>query len=87
MYLVDIAGFSTHNQFAEMLVNFGAVGLIAAIIVFAMLFLPTSPTAFLFCMLPTLMFSHNFFDNASFQASLGMALAIDAFRRAPNSTR
>jgi len=37
--------------------------------------------------LPTLMFSHNFFDNASFQASLGMALAIDARRRAPNLPR
>ena len=84
MYLVDIAGVSTHNQFAEMLVNFGAIGLVAAMIAFTMLFLPVSLTAFLFCMLPTLMFSHNFFDSASFQASLGMALAIDARRRSPN---
>jgi O-antigen ligase len=87
MYLVEIVGASTHNQFAEMLVNFGAIGLVSAMIVFAMLFLPASLSAFLFCMLPTLMFSHNFFDNASFQASLGMALAIDSLSRAPSLPR
>jgi O-antigen ligase len=85
MYLVEIAGVSTHNQVAEMMVNFGALGLLCSIGLFTVLYLPASLSAFVFCMLPTLMFSHNFFDSSPFQASLGMALAVDSLKRASSS--
>jgi hypothetical protein len=82
LFLVKIAGVSSHNQFVDLMVNFGVFGLAAGIAGMALLYVPVSPAMFAFCMLPTLMFSHNFFDSAPFQASLGMALAVDRYRRA-----
>lgn len=75
--LVDVAGVSSHNQLVDLMVNFGAVGLIIGTTAFVLLYMPASAILWLVGLLPTLMFSHNFFDSAPFQACLGMALAVD----------
>jgi hypothetical protein len=76
-YVERVAGVSTHNEPIEHLVNFGAIGLLVAIAAFVLIHLPASPAYLLIGVLPTLMFSHNFFDNPSLQIALAMALAVD----------
>ncbi|MGE0190238.1 MAG: O-antigen ligase family protein [Steroidobacteraceae bacterium] len=76
-YMTGAVGWSAHNEIIENLVNFGILG--AVIIVFAiyLLYWPTSSPFIFFCIMPMFMFTHNFFETTSFQASLGVALAID----------
>jgi hypothetical protein len=44
---------------------------------FGLLYLPASAAFIFLCIIPSLIFSHNFFDNASLQTVIGMALSID----------
>jgi hypothetical protein len=83
LHLVDLAGISSHNQAVDLMVDFGAIGLVSGAIAFGLLYLPASPMLWAVCLLPTLMFSHNFFDSAPFQACVGMALAVERERLHP----
>lgn len=75
-YLVQKLGFSSHNQLAEILVAYGFVGLLVMLGVVSLLYLPVTSGFAVCCILPTFLFSHNFFDSYSYQIVLGMTLAI-----------
>lgn len=77
-FLVErYAAGGSHNQVIELLVAFGVVGGLLMLASAVLLLWPASALLVLVGVLPSLLFSHNFFDSASFQAALGMALAID----------
>lgn len=76
-YLIRSFGASSHNQLIEILVSYGAVGLLTIGTAFFLLYLPVSISFFVCCLLPMLLFSHNFFDSYSYQVVLGLALAIN----------
>jgi O-antigen ligase len=82
-FLVDrYAAGGSHNQVIELLVAFGVVGGVTMLAAAVLLLWPASALLVLVGVLPSLLFSHNFFDSASFQAALGMALAIDCLAAA-----
>ena len=76
-HIQALTGQSTHNELIENLVNFGLFGFIAVSLAFGLLYLPASAAFVFLCIIPSLIFSHNFFDNASLQTAIGMALSID----------
>lgn len=67
----------SHNQVIELLVSFGAIGGLAMMLAGVLLLWPLSGLFVLVGVLPSLLFSHNYFDSASFQAALGIGLAAD----------
>jgi hypothetical protein len=74
-------GGGSHNQFIESMVSFGIFGAAAMVLSAVLLISPASGMLVLIGILPTFFFSHNFFDSAAFQTSLGMALAFDRLSR------
>lgn len=76
-YLVGLYGQSSHNQITEILINYGIFGLFIFILIIYFLYAPISLALIIFCMLPMFIFSHNFFDSASYQINLGLALVLD----------
>ena len=70
---------STHDELVEHAANFGIAGFIILLIVMRLIFWPISLAFAWASVLPSFLFSHNFFDNLSFQAALGFALATDRF--------
>ena len=76
-HIQALTGQSTHNELIENLVNFGLFGFVAVSLAFGLLYLPASAAFIFLCIIPSLIFSHNFFDNASLQTVIGMALSID----------
>lgn len=76
-HIQALTGQSTHNELIENLVNFGLFGFVAVSFAFGLLYLPASAAFAFLCIIPSLIFSHNFFDNASLQTVIGMALSID----------
>lgn len=79
-FLESAIGTSAHNEIIENLVNFGIVGAIVISMALYFLYWPASALLLFVCVLPTFMFSHNFFETTAFQAALGLALAIDRIR-------
>ena len=75
-HIQALTGQSTHNELIENLVNFGLCGFVAVSLAFGLLYLPASAAFVFLCIIPSLIFSHNFFDNASLQIVIGMALSI-----------
>jgi O-antigen ligase len=76
-YMTSAVGWSAHNEIVENLVNFGVIGAVIIALVLYLLYWPSSSPFILICIMPMFMFTHNFFETTSFQASLGLALAID----------
>lgn len=76
-FIANYFSFSTHNEILETLTNFGIVGLLIIASAFYFLYIPFSIMFCIVCILPTLLFTHNFFDTYAFQAALGLALAAD----------
>ena len=76
-YLVGKLGVSSHNQIVEMLVSYGLFGFLVAAIVFVLIYLPCSSLLIVFCIIPILIFTHNFFDSLPYQVVLAIALALD----------
>lgn len=76
-FLVDHYGYSSHNQILEILTNYGLIGLLVMIPASIFLYAPCSAIFFGICIIPTFLFSHNFYDLASYQVALGLALAAD----------
>lgn len=71
---------SSHNEIIESLTNFGLAGFLVLCISCYCLYVPSSLMFVLVCVAPMFMFSHNFFETFSLQASLGLALAADRYR-------
>lgn len=80
-YLESAIGTSAHNEVLENLVNFGIIGTVVVLTASYLLYLPISLSFLLVCVMPTFLFSHNFFETTAFQASLGFALAIERTQR------
>ncbi len=80
-YLADTYSLSSHNQIVESLASFGLIGTVIICIAFYYLYTPCSLLFCVLCILPVLLFSHNFFDSYSYQAVLGFALAVDRKNR------
>ena len=80
-HLEQVFGRSTHNEIVETAVNFGVVGLAVALAGAALILLPASATFLAVCVAPTVLFSHNFLDSTELQTCLGLALAVDRWRR------
>ncbi len=79
-HLASITSVSTHNEILEALTNFGLSGLIIISLAFSYLYLPFSTIFCIACVLPTLIFTHNFFDTYALQAAIGAALAVDRYK-------
>lgn len=77
LYLANTYSLSSHNQLIESLASFGFIGIIIICVAFYYLYTPCSLLFCALCILPVLLFSHNFFDSYSYQAVLGFALAAD----------
>ena len=77
LYLANTYSLSSHNQIIESLASFGLIGTITICVAFYYLYTPCSLLFCTLCILPVLLFSHNFFDSYSYQAALGVALAVD----------
>jgi O-antigen ligase len=81
-YVALTTGQSTHNQIVEILASFGLAGLAAIGLASYLLYWGGSARFLLVCVAPTFLFSHNFYETVSFQAALGLALAVDKSRDA-----
>lgn len=69
-------GLGTHNELGEWLVNFGLLGFsMMALIFIRFYYIPSFPYLCL-CIIPTFMFSHNFFETTAFQAALAYAASL-----------
>ena len=79
-YLTQRIGSSAHNEIVENLANFGIVGVTVLVLACYFLYWPASLVFFGVCIVPTLMFSHNFFDTVPLQVALGLALTVDRSR-------
>ena len=75
------ASLGSHNQIIELLVSFGVVGGLVMLCAAALLLWPVSWLLVMVGVVPSLIFSHNYFDTASFQTALGMAVAVDRLGR------
>ena len=84
-YIANMTGYSTHNEIIETLANYGVFGLLIFSIACYFLYTPFSILFFIVCILPALLFTHNFFDLYAFQTSLGLALAAERFHQKNNS--
>jgi len=73
-------GQSTHNQVVEILACFGLVGLAVIGLASYLLYRGGSARLLLVCIAPSFLLSHNFYEAASLQAALGLALAVDRAR-------
>ena len=82
-YLMAIYDLGSHNQITEILVSYGVLGILIIGVSCYFLYLPCSILFLVFCVAPTLIFSHNFFEIYHFQAILGFSLAIDRYYRNP----
>jgi O-antigen ligase len=71
-----IAGLGTHNEIVEWLVNFGVIGLFVMLLVILRFYYVHSFKYVCLCLLPTLLFSHNFFETTSFQVALAYAFFV-----------
>ncbi len=67
---------SSHNQILDILANFGLVGLAMVSMVFFAFYHKNSISYLLLCIFPTLIFSHNFFEDIAFQTSLAFAYCV-----------
>lgn len=76
-YMVSNYGVASHNLLAEILVSYGLVGFILIGASIALLYLPSSPSLVIFCVVPLFLFSHNFFDSVPYQMMIGVAMAFD----------
>ncbi|HJV74817.1 MAG TPA: O-antigen ligase family protein [Noviherbaspirillum sp.] len=83
-------GLATHNETVEWLVNFGMVGFFVMCLVVARFYYIGSFKYLCLCILPTFLFSHNFFETTAFQVALACAFAFatrplsyPSLRRAP----
>ena len=79
VYEMGLSG-SSHNEVIESLTNFGLAGFLVLCVSCYCFYVPSSLMFVLVCMAPMFMFSHNFFETFSLQASLGLALAADRYR-------
>lgn len=70
-------GAGSHNTPVELMVSFGVIGAVPMLVAGALMLWPTGVLFVVVCVLPSLLFSHNYFDSASLQAALGIALACD----------
>lgn len=75
-------GVSTHNEVVEWLANFGIIGFFVMLMVFFRFYYVGSLKFLFLCILPTFLFSHNFFETTSFQVALAYGYFV-ATRRAP----
>jgi O-antigen ligase len=76
-YLINKYGVSSHNQFLEILSSYGIAGIISITIIMLLLYVPCSLSFLIICLAPFLLFSNNFFDSASLQVAIGIALAAE----------
>ena len=76
-HIESLSKQSSHNEIIETLANFGIFGLIIISVAFYFLYTPSSPIFIIACILPTFLFTHNFFGAYAYQAALGFALAVD----------
>lgn len=74
--MVGIAGLGTHNEIIEWLVNFGLVGFLVMLLIIVRFYFVGSFAYLCMCILPTFLFSHNFFEATSFQCALACAYAF-----------
>lgn len=70
-------GAGSHNTPLELMVSFGVVGAVPMLAAGALMLWPAGALLVVVCVLPSLLFSHNYFDSAPLQAALGIALASD----------
>lgn len=75
--LVGPYGSGSHNQIVEVFVDFGAVGGTLMLLAGFLMLWPCTAIFVVVGVLPSLMFSHNYFDTAPLQAMLGLGLAVD----------
>jgi hypothetical protein len=80
-FLTARLGLGSHNQVLEWLLSYGAVGTFVLLAAAAVMIGPCSVVFLLVGVAPTFLFSHSFYDSASFQTALGMALAAERHRR------
>ena len=66
-------GLSSHNQVMEILTNFGLVGFVIIVILYITFYHKNSFSYLSLCIFPTMLFSHNFFENSSYQVVLAFA--------------
>jgi O-antigen ligase len=78
-------GLSSHNQVAEILTNFGLVGFVIIITLYITFYHKNSFSYLSLCIFPTMFFSHNFFENSSYQVVL--AFAYYGYDKAQEKTR
>jgi hypothetical protein len=80
-YMAGAVGWSAHNEIVENLVNYGIIGCCVIALAMYLLYWPATLSFIFICVMPMFMFTHNFFETTAFQASLGLALAIDRLEK------
>lgn len=79
--MLRIAGLGTHNEIVEWLVNFGVTGLVVMLLVVFRFYYVHSFKYVCLCLLPTFLFSHNFFETTAFQVALAYGFTVAAQSR------
>ncbi|MEQ1544785.1 O-antigen ligase family protein [Methyloglobulus sp.] len=70
-------GVSSHNELLEVLANFGLIGFFMMSLLYWAFYHKSSFTYTSLCILPTLLFSHNFFETIGYQSALAFAYFTD----------
>jgi O-Antigen ligase len=70
-------GVSSHNEILEVLANFGLIGFFMMSLLYWAFYHKSSFTYISLCILPTLLFSHNFFETIGYQSALAFAYFTD----------
>lgn len=76
-------GLGTHNEIIEWLVNFGLVGFVVMLLVLVRFYYAGSFKYLCMCVMPTLLFSHNFFETTAFQVALAYAFYVSTTHARP----
>lgn len=74
--MYHIYGLGTHNELIEWGLNFGIMGLFVISFIFYRFYFVSSFKYLFLCILPTLLFSHNFFETTAFQVALAFAFCL-----------
>lgn len=69
-------GLGTHDEIIEWLVNFGLAGFLVMLLIFFKFYYVNSFKYLCLCILPTFLFSHNFFETTAFQVALAYAFYL-----------
>jgi len=75
-------GNSSHNQILEVLSSFGLIGFFMMIVLYLTFYHRNSFLYISLCILPTLIFSHNFFENSAYQIALAFVYTLNSEEKA-----